>query len=619
MSDVNDAGAWVGWAGSAGIGLALGLGLLYLVLRGTAWSPGRGDPVRAVRTHAMITALIALFASSTTGLSQLANAEEYQVFGNGAFPVTTETEGETVREVISAPVPGLTWFDGLSIILGPVLGFVLVYAVAQYTWPRQSGAVRTARLKDRRPADLMPRYLTAFTALISVAALGLVALAWTTVGVEARQIEERWGNGEPGSAAWDQGYGGENSWFEPGVRAGTEVAPWLLLALALVLAGFVLVLRTIARRPVLNGLHPHDDLLVRRIAVNRALRTAAVMVLGIGQAGFNTWAEAEAALAVRSADPSSTPFMPWPVLASLLVLLILLFWRSPHISELGAHTVTGTEGHDAGPSSRAVASAARPGTARAVLRLRLDGAVLAWISVVPIGVVAVAVLAFAAAAPTDRGGPWALLLWTALPFCAALLILGLTEFGVRRGHSPAEAPSTTGQSSRWPLVALGLALLLATAWSMLCLAARVPQTELGTALAATTAGFALLSLALARLALRRPALGRATAEQDAAIRAGGANRILAVGAAGVFAATGAALLAGVQVWNGFITSAVLDLGINDLPDDLLMIRGLLLFVLFGLIVACLIAPAPEVPGVKTPRGAARSVQSVHAEQGGSLR
>lgn len=383
MGEVDDAGAWAGWAGSAGLGLALGLGLLYLVLRGTAWSPGRGDPVRAVRTHAMITALIALF-------------------GTGAYPITTESEGEAVREIISAPVPGLTWVEGLGIILGPVLGFALVYMVAQYTWPRQSGAVRTARLKDRRPADLMPKW------------------------------------------------------------------------------------------------------------------------------------------------------------ASVTLTLILLFWRSPHVSDLGSHTVPALEGHDAGTSPRAPGPPSPPGTARAVLRLRLDGAVLAWIAAVPTGVVAVAALAFTAVAPADRGGPWALLLWPALPFCAALLILGFTELGVRRGHSPA----------------------------------------------------------LARLALRRPALGRATAEQDAAIRAGGANRILAVGAAGVLAVTGAALLAGVQVWNGFITSAVLDLGINDLPDGLLMTRGLLLFVLFGLIVACLIAPAPRVPGVATRPD---RPGPVHAEQGGSLR
>ncbi|MGM7671374.1 hypothetical protein [Microbacterium sp. A93] len=573
MGEVDDGGQWLGWAGSAGLGLALGLGVLYLILRGTAWSPGRGDPVRAVRTHAMITALIAFFASGTAGLSRLRTAEEYQVFGDGAFPVTTETEGEIHRTIISAPVPGLTWVEGLGITLGPVLGFVLVYVVAQYTWPRQSGAVRTARLKDRRPADLLPRYLTAFTVLIAVAALGPVALTWTVPGVEARQIDEQWSD-ETGS--------GGSSWFEAGQRAGTDVVPWLVLALVLTGVGFMVVLQTIARRPLLFGLHPHDDDLVRRIAVNRALRTAAAMVLGISQMG---------------AEPA-----PWWAGLCIALLVVLLFWRSPHVSELGSHTASGRQAYDAGRSPRAVSSPSRPGTARAVLRLRLDGATIAWTAGVPIGVM-VAFLLFLRAAPSDHGGPWSLLLWTALPCAAALLILGFTELGVRRGHCPADAPSSTGRSSRWPLAALGLAVVLAAVWCVLCLVTPAFQTrqaaELAAALAVTTAGFAVLCLALSRLALRRPDLGRATPAQDEAIRTGGANRILAVGAAGVLAVTGAALLAGVQVWNGFITSAVFDPGINELPDGLLMTRGLLLFALFGLIVACLIAPAPAVPGVAT--------------------
>lgn len=592
MGYTDDGGRWVslaGWAGSAGIGLALGLGVLYLILRGTAWSPGRGDPVRAVRTHAMITAIIAYFASSTAGLNRLANAEEYGVFGNGAFPVTTVTEGETVREIISAPVPGLAWAEALSIILGPVLGFALVYVVAQYTWPRQSGSMRTARLKDRRPMDLLPRRLTAFTALITAAALGLVALTWSTPGVEARQIQERWGSAEPGSAEWDQGYSGENSWFEPGARAGADVAPWLLLTVALALAGFVLVLRTIARRPILGGLHPHDDDLVRRIAVNRALRTLAAMILGIGQTGFNAWATAV-----------SSEAQPWVAGASITILIVLLLWRSPHLAALGAHTATGSEGHDAGRPPRVPGAPSLPGTARAVLRLRLDGAMVAWIMAIPTGIIVAFLLG---TVPPDGEGHGSMILWTSLPCAAALLILGFTEFGIRRGHCPADGRVSTGTSSRWPLLALGLATLLATVWCALCVVIPAFQTRqaavLAAALGTATAGFVLLTLALTRVSLRRPSLGRASAPQDAAIRAGGANRILAVGAAGIFAVTGAAILNGTQVWNGFYSSAVFRPGTYELPDVLLLTRALVLFVLFGLIVACVIAPAPAVPGAAT--------------------
>ncbi|GAA1130602.1 hypothetical protein [Citricoccus alkalitolerans] len=605
----------MGWAGSTGIGLAVGLGLLYVVLRGTAWSPGRGDPVRAVRTHAMIAALIALFASGTAGLATLATSEHTDVFGNGfskdAFPVATETDGDTLRNVISAPLPPLPWFEALGIALGPILAFVLVYAVAQYTWPRQTGAVRTARLSDRRATDLLPRYLTGATGVIMLASAGLVVLAWQAPAVHAREITETWR---------DEYGGSESSWFEPGSRGGGDIAPWLLLALVLAAFGFVIVLRIIALRPTLTGLHPLDDDLVRRIAVNRALRTVAVMMLGIGAAGFNAWANADAALARQSDDRYSTPFMPWLGLASLLVMLVLLFWRSPQVSELGSHTVRHPETYDAGPVPRPPGAPSPPGTARAVLRLRLDGATLAWMVAVPIA----ALVGYFSWAPTHSGssmdgsaGPawgsawdmWSMLLWSALPCAAALAILGFTEFGIRRGHSRAWEPATTGRSSRWPAYALGLSVLLAAIWCVLCLTTTVPQAEVATALAATAAAFALTVLALARLALHRPPLGHATAEQDDAIRAGGANRLLAVGAAGILSVTAASAIAGVQVWHGFISGTILNLGADDLPDGLLLIRTLTVFALVGLIVACVIAPAPEVPGVRLrPRQSERGAE-----------
>jgi hypothetical protein len=307
-------------------------------------------------------------------------------------------------------------------------------------------------------------------------------------------------------------------------------------------------------------------------------------------------------------------------MTGILVMLVLLFWRSPHIAELGSHTVQHPEAYDAGPAPRSARAPSPPGTARAVLRLRLDGATLAWMVAVPI---AALVGYFSWALPhtgssTDGSdGPvwgsvwdtWSMLLWSALPCAAALIILGFTEFGVRRGHSPAGEPNTTGRPSRWPVYALSVSVLLAAVWCVLCLTTTWQQTELAIALALTTAVFTLAALALARLALHRPPLGHATAEQDAAIRAGGANRLLAVGAAGVLSVTGAALLAGVQVWHGFISTSIVNLAIHDLPDGLLLIRTLALFAVFGLIVVCVIAPAPGVPGVRLrPRQAERDAE-----------
>lgn len=502
---------------SAGIGIALGLGLLYVVLRGTAWSPGRGDPVQAVRTHAMVTALIALFASGTAGLDRLSTAAAHPALGQGAFPVTTETVEGGIRQTVSNPLPPLGVAESLVTVLGPVLGLVLVYVVAQHTWPRPSGAVRTARLTDRRPAALLPRALTAVAALTWLGALGLVALAWSTPGVEAQVVEEFWGGTGPDDAE------SSSSWTVAGVRAGAEVAPWLLAALVLTALGFLVVLRVIARRPVLHGLHPADDDLVRRIAVNRALRTATAMMAGIGMAGYGHHA------AVHPAPEG----IQWPGTIGLALMVVLLLWHSPAVAELGSHTarafaVAGPGRHDAGPAARVPTAPAAPGTARAVLRLRRDGVGLAWLSLVPVLVVAMFVLLRTAA--------------------------------------------TGGGDEAWRVVVT-------------------------VALGSSAAVIALAALGLARMAMHRPPLGRASAAQDAALRTAGADRMLAVGAAGILAVTGAALLLGMQVWNMFVTSAVLDLGINDLPAGLLALRTVVLFVLFALIVACLVAPGRAVPGL----------------------
>jgi hypothetical protein len=573
----------VSWAVTTGIGLAVGLGVLCLILRGAAWHPGRGDPIRAVRTYAMLTALAALLASGTAGLSRLTTAEEMEVFGNGAFPTETVLEGDLNRQVTTSPLPPVPWYEALGTALLPTLGLTVVYVLAQYAWPRQTGAVRRARLGGRRSLDLLPRYLTGVVSAVALGTLGLVALTWTAPAVDARQIDEWWET--------DDGSGG-NHWFEPGTRAGGDVAPWLLLAVALAVAGVVVVLRAIARRPVLSGLHPQDDDLVRRIAVNRALRTVVVMLLGIGVAALNAWTGAQRTLALRQGDdPSGPAWEPWAVAATAAVALAMLCWRPPHLAELGAHT---HPTDDAGPGStigrERPAAPARPGTARAVLRLRRDAATSAWI----LAPVALLGAALGMRLNEDAVGGWPLVV-AAAPFTVALAVLGLFEVAVRRGHTPGGAPATTGTPSRWAVAALGLAVLLAAVWCVLCLTTVVPQPDLATALAVATSLLAAASLAFARLALRRPPVAYATAAQDAALRTGGANRMLAVGAAGTFAATGAACLAGVQVWHGFTGTAVLGLGMDELPVGLLEARTITLVVLASLALCCLLVPPPRMP------------------------
>ncbi|MGD6979520.1 MULTISPECIES: hypothetical protein [Citricoccus] len=522
--------------------LALGLAVPYLILRGTAWRPGGGDPVRAVRVHAMITALIALFASGTSGYYRLSQPET----------------GE--------PLP---WAEALVTVCGPVVGLALVYVVAQYTWPRQTGPVRTARLADRRTTQYLPRALCLVAGIVMLLAGAAVALAWTTPQVEVA----------------------------PGSRAGAVFAPWLLGALGLIVLGFAAVLRVVARRPPLGGLHPHDDHLVRQITVNRALRTVIMMLWGVANAAVQAWAQAHRALALDAFDPLSEAAPPVPALVELVesavgitgaaLLLAMLPWRSPALRQLGEHTVTERMPVPPRPP------ADRPGTVGAAGRLRRESITLASLA----GVIAALVTAGPMLGGTVTGFP----AWAAVPFAAVLMSLGLYEFAIRRGHcpSPRVSPSVSGTAPRWAWRALGAALVLAAAWCVLSLTTAVPQTGPATVLGASTGVMALGSIVLTRLALRRPPLGRAAAADDQAIRSAGAERILAVGAAGITAATAMACFVTVQVWHGFLSDTQLALGVNELPDSLLTVRLVVVFALAGLAVVFLLGPGAWATSAET--------------------
>jgi hypothetical protein len=528
---------------NAGFGLALGLAVLYLILRGTAWRPGGGDPIRSVRVHAMITALIALFASGTSGYYRLSQPQ---------------------------PAEPFPWAEALVIVCGPVFSLVLVYVVAQYTWPRQTGPVRTARLADRQAAQYLPRALCVVAGIVTLLTCAAVALAWTTPEVD----------------------------IAPGSRAGEAFAPWLLAALALIVLGFVVVLRVVARRPPLGGLHPHDDHLVRQIAVNRALRTVILMLWGVANAAVQGWAQAQWALAMGDFDPLSEagPEVPGLVdvmqsavgITGAVLMLAMLLWRSPALRQLGDHTVAGRVQALSG------SGLGRPGTVEAVRRLRRESITLAWLAAI--------ITAVVTAGPVLSSAVEGYPVWAGLPFVAVLMVFGVYEFAIRRGHCPPPrvSPAVSGTTPRWAWWALGASLLLAAAWCVLSLVTVVPQAGPATSLAATTGALALGSIALTRLALRRPPLGRASEADDEAIRSAGAERILAVGAAGITAVTAMACLVTVQVWHGFISDARLVLGLNELPGSLLTVRLLVVLALAGLSVVFLLGPRARAASAEAP-------------------
>lgn len=331
-----------------GLGMAILLVAVYGALRASRWSPHDGGALAWAHVHGFTTALIAAVVVFTAAGFLQSLLEDY---GSDQYGVFVKPGAEAVELATTALDPG----TALLVAVAPGLCLLGVYAIAQRTWPRATGPVRTARLDFRRATDLLPPVLTRVAAGIGVLTLAAVALAWTVPGVAPIHLS----------------YATENMTmdsFTPGTRPGTEFAPWLLLALTGLLAATATVTVLVSRRPALTGLTAHEDHAVRRIAVHRALRTAAAGALIILAVAVIGWADATLLAATREAyggldsmaaayaegitlngdggarldftDPPPTDLPAgFDVLrqgtpaAALLGLLLLLMWRPPSVRE----------------------------------------------------------------------------------------------------------------------------------------------------------------------------------------------------------------------------------------------------------------------------------------------
>lgn len=542
---------------AAGIGLALGVALIYVILRFSAWTPGGGSPVASARMHGMVTSLIALFATGTAGLTTLYERGQDQAASSGIGVNPDEMPESAVTEL---PALSLSPTDALWTVIGPAVWLLLIYWVAQYTWPRPAGQVRTARLARREAGHYLPRALTCVAGGIVLAAVAAVALAWTTPGTPAFHLQQVDGSLEYGYS--------HNDWTQTGFRPGAEFAPWLMIGLLVLVLATVLTVRVIARRPPLSGLSTAEDDATRRIATNRALRTAALVGIGFLVHSAQAWSRGVQEQALRQARPHPSNWLDdgvdlhseawmasvpdparWIDTAApgigLVLMLLMLLWRSPAVSVLGS----GSDRH----SSRAL-----PGTPEAVRRLRSDGRLLAVLiggafvlaALMPVS------LAFQRLSEIEL---WLGIVAAASPFVVATLLMLFTEFGIRRGHTPrasAEHRVITGTAPRWRWIVLGFACAAAVLLAILCLVGPLAQPALAVSLLLVTGAMAGLTVLSTRTALHRPALKRASSTWDHHLRTAGADRFLGIGAAGVFAVIAVTVHGAAPIWDAHFARGV---------------------------------------------------------------
>lgn len=339
---------------SIGFGLAGSAALLYVLLRFFVATPNAHNTKEAIARHAFWTALIAFLASGTSGLANL--------WANPSPGSPGETAMPTM--IMHAAAPGL-WLG-------------LVYILGQFTWPRHLRPVRSASLEVRSVKDVIPRFLAGFLLLCTIISTVLLIVAWNDAGAPSRAGNESNVDGSYQGPVYDgavddygnpvdefghvvdletlQEYttGGESEPARPyvssitGVRPGSEVGPYLLGGLGLVLLGTLGAAAVVVRRPPLDSLDAEDNAVLRSIWINRLLRTSVLVVAGFGLAAINYIAEGlrargqwaiplgdaggfDSAAQDRANVLTGTGMICW-----LLVLVVAVAYAPPRLQDPGA-------------------------------------------------------------------------------------------------------------------------------------------------------------------------------------------------------------------------------------------------------------------------------------------
>lgn len=203
-----------------------------------------------------------------------------------------------------------TEVPGLLAALGPILAclvFLIVTAVAEVTWPRQTGGERGAFL-TRRPlvtpaASWAMRALWAWAGLLGV----LLVLFGLVAEPDGRSIAKLSSDGCLVNGVPVPCTGGATGPF-PGWPYGAPI----LLATGIILVATLLVLHLVARRPSVWGTSQADDQLLRTISATRVVR-GTQLALGATLSGVLFFAGMTAA--------NAGWWWGWPTLVSAVVVL----------------------------------------------------------------------------------------------------------------------------------------------------------------------------------------------------------------------------------------------------------------------------------------------------------
>ena len=465
---------------------------LYLLLRWVIRAPGGGTTAVTVSQHSLWIGVIGWLASSL------------QTAGSaGILPAGSTT-------------PPLATPAGILVALAwPILGCLAVHAIGQLSYPGPQLPRRLATLEVRRVRDFLPRALTWTVVAIFVGAAVHSGWVATLPGYEAVPF-----TGQEHTQGFSR-IGGDGR-IPGSVLAACLGAGWLVLAL-----GTVLVLALISRRRQLEALDAAENDLLRTIAMNRLLRTAATIAAGLAALGGNFAARPDPTANVTGwTNPAG--------FAAFVVLLAMWAWAPPKL-----------------PSTQVGGSGARlaesPAAAQPATRLSVSlGAAM--------GLAPLVTGALGFFLPGVRAQPAVLV---ALMAAALMLVAAAGELLLHRNHGSADAPRT------WPRQAVSPALLttaiaavaLFTAITVATVAGELQLLEAGrnasgswiAAVLATVALAAIACLPVAAARMRR-SIGTGVPGLDAALRAITVHRVVRTLAAYCAAQGGVLLITASNAW-----------------------------------------------------------------------
>ncbi|PQZ96144.1 hypothetical protein CQ018_02355 [Arthrobacter sp. MYb227] len=325
-------------------GVALSAGFIFLLLRIFSSNSHQNNRARNISSHAFWTAVIAFFASGVNGLSNLWALPSFTTYG----------ESNWENRVMHAAAPGL-WLG-------------IIYLIGQFTWPRHLQPVRSASLEVRSAKALIPTYLAGLLLIVTLLSSVAIGFAWNDAGAAHRTgIDQSssyisdYETDDFGNPVDEQGNPIDPSRFDEdgyliveadqeyvsnidGARPGDQVGPYLAGGLALMMLSVVAVTATVAHRPPLQTLSTEENDILRRIWINRLLRTAIIVSAGFGSMALQYMGQAasdRATWAVAQDPDTSYQFsdsglsVNWLLgsgsLWMVVIVLAMAFWAPPRL------------------------------------------------------------------------------------------------------------------------------------------------------------------------------------------------------------------------------------------------------------------------------------------------